>query len=65
LDTQKDIERAAETLSKEKGCSMIEALKMLHSRYQSDRRVEEALIVDRLIDRELEKSGERGFRDDS
>jgi AmiR/NasT family two-component response regulator len=65
LDTQKDIERAAETLSKEKGCSMIEALKMLHSRYQSDRRVEEALIVDRLIDRELEKSGERGFRDGS
>jgi hypothetical protein len=65
LDTQKDIERAAETLSKEKGCSMIEALKMLHSRYQGDRRVEEALIVDRLIDRELEKSGERGFRDDS
>jgi hypothetical protein len=44
---------------------MIEALKMLHSGYQSDRRVEEALIVDRLIDRELEKSGERGFRDDS
>jgi hypothetical protein len=65
LDTQKDIERAAETLSNEKGCSILEALKMLHSRYQSDRRFEEALIVDRLIDREVEKSGERGFRDDS
>jgi hypothetical protein len=61
----KDIEIAAETLSKEKSCSMIEALKMLHSRYQSERRLEEALIPNTLVDRELEKLGEKGFRNDS
>jgi hypothetical protein len=65
LDTQKDIERAAKTLSREKNCSMIEALKMLQSRYQSDRRLEEALMANRLIDRELKRLGQEGFYDDS
>jgi len=65
LDTQKDIERAAKTLSREKNCNMIEALKMLQSRYQSDRRLEEALMANRLIDRELKRLGQEGFYDDS
>lgn len=65
MDTQKDIERAAKTLSREKNCSMIEALKMLQSRYQSDRRLEEALMANRLIDRELKRLGQEGFYDDS
>lgn len=56
MDTQQEIERAAETLAKEKGCSIIEALKMLQSKYQSDRRLEEAQIVKRLIDKELQSS---------
>ena len=41
MDTQQEIERAAETLAKEKSCSIIEALNMLRSKYQSDRRLEE------------------------
>jgi len=65
LDTQEEIERAAETLAKEKSCNFIEALNMLCSKYQSDRRLEEALIVNKLIDRELDKTGKEGFYDES
>jgi len=65
MDTQQEIERAAETLANEKGCSIMEALNMLRSKYQSDRRLEEAQIVNRLIDRQLQKRGEEGFYDES
>lgn len=65
MDTQQEIERAAEALAKEKCCNFIEALNMLRSKYQSDRRLEEALIVNDLIERELEKTGKEGFYDES
>lgn len=65
MDTQQEIERAAESLAKEKSCNFIEALNMLRSKYQSDRRLEEALIVNKLIDRELEKTGKEGVYDES
>jgi hypothetical protein len=65
LDTQQEIEKAAEALAKEKSCNFIETLNMLRSKYQSDRRLEEALIVNNLIDRELEKAGKKGFYDES
>ena len=65
MGTQQEIERAAESLAKEKRCNFIEALNMLLSRYQSDRRLEEALIVNKLIDRELAKTGKEGFYDES
>jgi hypothetical protein len=65
LDTQQEIERAAEALTKEKGCNFFEALNMLRSKYQSDRRLEEALIVNNLIERELKKTGKEGFYDES
>ena len=65
MDTQQEIERAAETLAKDKSCDIIEALNMLRSRYQSDRRLEEAQIVSRLIDKQLLRSGEEGFYDES
>jgi hypothetical protein len=65
MDTQQEIERAAETLAKEKNCNIIEALNMLRSRYQSDRRLEEAQIVSRLINRQLLKTGEEGFYNES
>jgi hypothetical protein len=65
LDTQREIERAEETLASEMSCSLIEALNMLHSKYQSDGRLEEAHIVDRLISRELEKTGQEGFYEES
>lgn len=65
MDTQQEIEKSAEALAKEKSCNFIEALNMLRSKYQSDRRLEEALIVNNLIDRELEKAGKKGFYDES
>lgn len=65
MDAQQEIEMAAETIAKEKGCSIIEALNMLHSKYQSDRRLEEAQIVNRLIDREIQKTGKEGVYEES
>ena len=38
---------------------------MLLSKYQSDRRLEEAHIVNKLIERELEKTGKEGIYDES
>ena len=65
MDTQEEIERSAEALASEKNCNIIEALKMLLSKYQSDRRLEEAHIVNKLIERELEKTGKEVFYDES
>ena len=65
MGTQEEIERSAEALAREKSCNIIEALKMLLSKYQSDRRLEEAHIVNKLIERELEKTGEEVFYDES
>ena len=65
MDTQEEIERSAEALASEKNCNIIEALKMLLSKYQSDRRLEEAHIVNELIERELEKTGKEVFYDES
>jgi hypothetical protein len=65
LDTQEEIERSAEALASEKNCNIIEALKMLLSKYQSDRRLEEAHIVNKLIERELEETGKEDLYDES
>jgi hypothetical protein len=52
LDSEKDIEIATERLVKDNGWSKLQALSALHSKYQSERRLEEAVIVNRLIERE-------------
>jgi hypothetical protein len=52
LDSEKDIEIVAERLVKDNGWSKLQALSALHSKYQSERRLEEAVIVNRLIERE-------------
>jgi hypothetical protein len=57
LDTEKDIEKAAEKLAKDKGWSKLKALSVIHSRYRSENRLEEATIVDRLIEKEESISG--------
>ncbi len=67
MDNQKDIEIAAEKLVKDNGWSRIKALSAIHSRYQSERRLEEALIVQRLINMEeakIEAERDKGFHDD-
>ena len=66
MDTEKDIEKAAEKLAKDKGWSKLKALSVIHSRYQSENRLEEATIADRLIEKEDSISGSaRGFYDDT
>jgi hypothetical protein len=56
LDSEKDIQKAAEKLAKNNGYSRIHALSMLLSKYQSEKRLEEAVIVRRLIHREKSKA---------
>jgi hypothetical protein len=55
MDTERDIEKAAIKLMMDTKLPKIEVLKMILGRYQSQRRLEEAVIVQRLIDKELSK----------
>jgi len=67
LDSEKDIEIAAERLVKDNGWSKLQALSALHSKYQSERRKEEAVIISRLIKKEKSKAKiepDTGFHDD-
>jgi len=62
-----DIEIATERLIKDNQWSRLHALSALSSKYQSEGRKEEAVIVDRLIDREKSKAKiepDTGFHDD-
>ena len=61
MDSEKDIQNAAQKLAKDNGYSKIQALSMLLSKYQSERRSEEAVIVRRLI--KVEKSKAKGEKD--
>jgi hypothetical protein len=60
LDTEEEIERAAEKIVSDTGVSKLDALNMLLGRYQSQRRLEEAVRVQRIIDREESKSEDYG-----
>jgi hypothetical protein len=60
MDTKKDIEMASIKLMMDTKLPKLEILKMVLGRYQSQRRLEEAVIVQRLIDRELSKPEEYG-----
>jgi hypothetical protein len=55
LDTEEEIERVAEKIVSDTGVSKLEALNMLLGRYQSQRRLEEAVRVRRIMDREESK----------
>jgi hypothetical protein len=59
LDTEQEIERAVEEMMKETGISKLNALNMLFSRYESQKRLEEAIRVRRIIDKE--ESKEEGY----
>jgi hypothetical protein len=66
MDSESEIERMAETLASDKGWSKLEALSVLQSRYQSERRLEEALRTKKIMDREEVKSQEeKGFQEES
>jgi adenosyl cobinamide kinase/adenosyl cobinamide phosphate guanylyltransferase len=67
LDNEEDIEIATERLTKDNQWSRLHALSALRSIYQSERRKEEAVIIDRLIEREKSKAKiepDTGFHDD-
>ena len=62
MDSENDIEEAAEKLARDEGWSKVKALSTLHSKYQSENRLEEAVIVRRLIDKEGSKAqSDTGF----
>ena len=66
MDSESEIERMAQTLASDKGWSKLEALSVLQSRYQSERRLEEALRTKKIMDREEVKSQEEnGFQEES
>ena len=52
MDNEDDINTAAEGIMRDAKVSKIDALNMLLGRYQSQRRLEEAVIVQRIIRRE-------------
>jgi hypothetical protein len=60
LDTEEEIESIAEKIVSDTGVSKLEALNMLLGKYQSQRRLEEAVRVRRIMDREESKSEDYG-----
>lgn len=52
MDNEEDIKKAAEKIMKDTKVSKLDALNMLLGRYQSQRRLEEAVIVWRTIEKE-------------
>jgi hypothetical protein len=66
MDNEDDINAAALGIMRETKVSKLEALNMLLGRYQSQRRLEEAVIVQRIIRREQNslEEYEKGFHQD-
>jgi hypothetical protein len=60
MDNEKDIQMAVEKLMKDNGLSKLKALSMLLGKYQSQRRSEEAVIIQRIRDEEKSKKSEYG-----
>ena len=52
MDSEKDIKKATKRLVKDNGWDKARALSFLHSKYQGENRLEEAAIVDKLIQEE-------------
>jgi hypothetical protein len=55
LDTDQEIEKAVDEIMRDTGMSKLDALNMLFSRYESQRRSEEAVRVRKIIDEEESK----------
>jgi hypothetical protein len=60
MDNEDDINTAAEGIIRDTKVSKLDALNMLLGRYQSERRLEEAAIVQRIIRREQDSLEEYG-----
>ena len=66
MDTEGDIENAAEQIMKDTGGSKLDALNILLGKYQSQRRLKEAIRVQTIIQREQDKVEDygHGFQQD-
>jgi hypothetical protein len=60
MDTEEEINNAAEKIMKDITVSKLDALNMLLGRYQSQKRLEEAVIVQRIIEKEKSRPEDYG-----
>ncbi|HEX5976217.1 MAG TPA: hypothetical protein VFY68_03015 [Nitrososphaeraceae archaeon] len=60
MDTEEEINNAAEKIMKDITVSKLDALNMLLGRYQSQKRLEEAVIVQKIIEKEKSKPEDYG-----
>jgi hypothetical protein len=60
MDTEEDINNAAEKIMRDIAISKLDALNMLLGRYQSQKRLEEAVIVQKVIEKEKSKPEDYG-----
>ena len=60
MDTEEEINNAAEMIMRDIAVSKLDALNMLLGRYQSQKRLEEAVIVQKIIEKERSKPEDYG-----
>jgi hypothetical protein len=60
MDTEEEINNAAEKIMRNITVSKLDALNMLLGRYQSQKRLEEAVIVQKIIEKEKSKPEDYG-----
>jgi hypothetical protein len=60
MDTEEEINNAAEKIMRDITVSKLDALNMLLGRYQSQKRLEEAVIVQKIIEKEKSKPEDYG-----
>lgn len=60
MDTEEEINNAAEKIMRDLTVSKLDALNMLLGRYQSQKRLEEAVIVQKIIEKEKSKPEDYG-----
>ena len=67
MDSEQEIEKVAQKLANDQGWAKLKALSILQGRYESEKRLEEAVIVKRIIDREKSKPEQvgEGFHNES
>ncbi len=66
MDSEDEIEKMAETLARNEGLSKLKALSVLQSRYQSERRLEEALRAKKIMDIDESKlQADKGLYEES
>ncbi len=60
MDTEEEINNTAEKIMRDITVSKLDALNMLLGRYQSQKRLEEAVIVQKIIEKEKSKPEDYG-----